>query len=147
MKKLKRLLVIDDDVEECLILKEAVKQIDNNIEFECSYDGKNIISIIYDFKPNVILTDMMMPLISGVECLKEIKSHYPDLPVIVYSGSLSKDQLIKAYDEGSELVIQKPNSFSGLVNTMQAIFSIDWTNRVKIRDLYYGNFVTFPLDE
>lgn len=140
-KDFKRLLVIDDDVEECMILEAAIQQVDDQIDFLCMHDGRQVISVIDTFQPTIVLTDMIMPLTTGVDCLKEIKRRFPDLPVIVYSGLPSKDQVIKAYEQGCELVVQKPSSFRGLVNIIKAIFALDWANKQKIRDTHYGSLV------
>lgn len=141
-KELRRLLIIDDDIEDCLFMKEALFKVDPAISFLCIQNAQKVISIIQDYKPDIVFTDINMPEICGLECVQIVKRSCPDLPVVVYSGSEDKEQILSAYHNGAELVYRKPFSFDELVAGLKTILKIDWTAKGKNKQEFYGKLVS-----
>jgi CheY-like chemotaxis protein len=138
----RRLLIIDDDIEDCLIMKEALFKVNPDINFLCIQNAQKVISIIRDFKPDIVFTDIHMPEISGLECVQIVKRSFPDLPVVAYSGSEDKEQILSAYHNGAELVYRKPFSFEELVKGLKIILKIDWTAKGKNKQEFYGKLIS-----
>ena len=83
-------LIVDDNVPMADVLVEMLEVFD--VDAITVQDGETALRSINEEPINLVITDLRMPKMSGVELLKSIKAQNPDLPVIVISGySLSAD--------------------------------------------------------
>lgn len=77
----------------------------------------DLIEALKDFKPDVIISDIMMPGLSGIEMLKKIREFDVDIPLIYLSGQLSVDVCIEALTYGAYGFIEKPFEEKKLIAT------------------------------
>jgi CheY-like chemotaxis protein len=87
-------LLVDDDPDDLMLLKDAIHSIDNTIRFAEATDGRSALNYLKDIKdhtrlPSLIVLDINMPVLNGKELLAIIKSEnqLKDLPVIVFTTS------------------------------------------------------------
>ncbi|WP_172597626.1 hybrid sensor histidine kinase/response regulator [Sulfuriflexus mobilis] len=102
-----KVLIVDDDERNVRILREILGD-----EFDLSYaiDGEHALSVVEVFRPDIILLDIMMPGISGIEVCKKIKSSLANknIKVILVSGmSMIEDRII-GYESGADDYVVKP---------------------------------------
>jgi CheY-like chemotaxis protein len=85
-------LIVDDDIDGCKPLARLLQFVGHSTFFV--HDGRAALSLLNRVRPDMILLDMMMPGVDGMEVLKTIRAHpiHKDLPVIVYSA-LSDSQV------------------------------------------------------
>ena len=119
---MKTVLIVDDDTF-------IVKLISLNLEARdysvlTAGDGKaGLISALKN-DPDLILLDVMMPIMNGLEMLKELRQ-VSDIPVIIVSANGNQDIVDEARELGIECFISKPFKVEGLIETMDIILSID----------------------
>ncbi|MCK4838484.1 MAG: diguanylate cyclase [Desulfobulbaceae bacterium] len=106
------LLVVDDDHDTLELLAICVK----SFGFDCvkANDGLEAMGIMEKQSFSIVITDMMMPGVGGLDLLKHIKGHYPRTSVVVvtgYTGTFSYVDVIKA---GASDFIVKPFNFDEL---------------------------------
>ncbi len=101
-----RILVVDDEEDIVKILAKILNS--ENIEVCGVLSAENILADIEKHKPNVIFSDISMPNVSGLDLLKIVRKHHPDIPVVLISGYVNKDSLLKAIHLGVFGVIEKP---------------------------------------
>ncbi len=70
--------------------------------------------------PDVILTDLKMPKMTGLEFLKEVRKFNPDIPVIIVSGFITTETLLEAIQAGIFSAIEKPFNQTALTNNVLA---------------------------
>lgn len=70
--------------------------------------GEEGLEVIKDREPDLILTDIHMPGISGIDILNYVKDNYPDTPVIIISGAGEIDSVVRALRAGAWDYISKP---------------------------------------
>ena len=82
------------------------------------YQGRNI-----ENRPKLVLLDLKMPKVDGIEVLKTIRTtpHLKPIPVIVMTTSQEDKDLLNAYDLNVNAYILKPVDFSSFVDAMQAM--------------------------
>lgn len=100
------ILLVDDDPLVLELLSISIKSF--GFEFECAYNGQEAIDILRDQEFTMVITDMMMPKVDGMELLSHIREKYPQTAVIVvtgYTGTFSYTDVIKA---GASDFISKP---------------------------------------
>ncbi len=137
------ILVVDDDPDDRLMVKEALEEADFDCETRFVFDGVELFDYLqhrnkYSAKnaapqPDLILLDLNMPRKDGREALQELKSD-PELkkiPVVVLTTSREDRDIQSCYDLGANSFIVKPVSFKGLVETMESLSSY-WANIVKL---------------
>ncbi len=85
--------------------------------------------------PGLILLDINMPTMGGLEALKRIKSdpRLVNIPVIIFTTSGNKDVILESYCKGANSFITKPDSFGVLVDIIDTV-SKYWCNIVTLPD-------------
>ncbi len=125
------ILMADDDEDDCLLAKKALDQSSLNARLEFVKDGEELLEYLcreggHERKhpePDIILLDLNMPKMDGLEALKAIKSQAAlcHIPVIVLTTSKADQDVCNSYSFGASSFITKPASFKGLVETMGII--------------------------
>jgi CheY-like chemotaxis protein len=92
-------LIVDDDVDGCRPLGRLLQVVGHNPFFV--HDGRAALSLLDRIRPDMILLDVMMPGLDGIEVLRTIRDHpkHKDLPVVVYSA-LSDPETVDAARKG-----------------------------------------------
>jgi DNA-binding response OmpR family regulator len=103
----KKVMIIEDDNMTIEILKFILKK--EGYKISISNDGINAIERVGIIMPDLVITDIMIPLKSGLEVITYIKSNFKNLPVIALS-SLGEEQntVEEAFKMGADDFIAKP---------------------------------------
>lgn len=100
------LLIIDDDVDICALLKRFFER--KGYLIDTAFTAKEGISLSEKNTYDLILTDFRLPDIDGLEVIKSLKSTHPRRPVIVITGYSDVKQAIEAIRLGAEEYVTKP---------------------------------------
>ena len=74
-------------------------------------DGRDFERILAEFQPDLVITDIMMPYLSGLEVIGAVKKKYPTgTPVIILSGMGQENVVLEAFQLGADDYITKPFS-------------------------------------
>ncbi len=101
-----KICVIDDDSSIRWVLEKALGNAGLQVEVYESAD--NALAVIKQQEPAVIVTDIRMPGMDGLELLELINSQYPDLPVIIMTAHSDLDSAVSAYKGGAFEYLPKP---------------------------------------
>jgi len=115
MEKIKVLLV-DDEEEFVTTLAERL-QLRNIIPLVAT-DGNEALRIIDTERPPVVVMDVMMPVLGGLDVLQQIKSRYPKIQVILLTGQGSAQDGIKGMRLGAFDYLMKPVKIEELIRKM-----------------------------
>ncbi len=105
LKELK-ILFVEDEVNISKLLKDALS--DYFYSFSLASDGLEGLEKFKNINPDIVITDIMMPNLDGLEMTKEIRTMNEDIPIIVLSAFSDKDKLLKAIDIGITKYFIKP---------------------------------------
>lgn len=110
------LLIIDSSLESTLNLKEEISRCFNKIY--CAPDAEKGLILARDKKPDIILTELTLPGINGMELCRTIKedSSICNATVIIMSGPGEPDTATQGYREGADYFIYKPFDMDLLIN-------------------------------
>lgn len=118
-----RILLADDDDDDIFLFREALGHIQLETELTIAENGMELLRALQtaQHKPDIIFLDMNMPVKNGLECLEDIRGRegYETLPVVILSTSTAQYLWECAYQGGANLYIQKPTSFTGLVEILK----------------------------
>ncbi|MFA6235980.1 MAG: response regulator [Bacteriovorax sp.] len=111
----KSILLIDDEDEiKSLMANYLIKsQIEEN-RIVCASDGKEALAKIHNQEFGLIIVDVLMPKMNGLQLIKEIKlkSKHKDIPVILISGKLEAENVKKAISLGINNILVKPFTYN-----------------------------------
>jgi len=107
MPALNKILIVDDVQTNVLLLKKILKD-DYCLDF--AYSGEEALEKLEDFRPDMILLDIMMPGMDGYEVCKRIRQEkkYSYIKVILVSAKASVQERLEGYEAGADDYITKP---------------------------------------
>jgi UDP-3-O-[3-hydroxymyristoyl] N-acetylglucosamine deacetylase len=110
------ILVVDDDAR----VRESIGGVlrDEGYVVLTADDGREAIDVVDERRPDLVLLDVWMPDLDGIEVLARIKRSHPRLPVIVLSGHGNVEIAVKATRMGAVDFIEKPFSIDGLLSSI-----------------------------
>ncbi len=114
-----RILIVDDDQNIINALKECFD--DFNYRLDTVVSGKQALEKITADKYDLVMLDINLPDLSGMDVLKKIKEQKSDLPVLVMTGYVSTEAAIKAMKLGAHEFVTKPfniDRLMGIVNRL-----------------------------
>ena len=106
MSKAPRVWVIDDDRSIRWVLERAMIKADMDVA--CFSSGVGIMEALQREQPDVILCDVRMPGIDGLDLLRQLTAKYPHLPVIIMTAHSDLDSAVSAFDGGAFEYLPKP---------------------------------------
>ena len=118
----RRILIVDDDVAIQRLITTVLRHEDCSCEI--AGDGAQAIRAIATEEPDVVLLDLMLPVLNGFQVLETLRSSYPHLlrKTIVISAASTKVLLeIQPYEAELAAVIRKPFDIAQLKNTIRAV--------------------------
>jgi two-component system OmpR family response regulator len=101
----KRVLIVDDDPRIVQLLTEHFKQ---SYTVETAMSGGEALGVVRRARPDVVVLDVMLPGMSGIHVLKELKRADPTIPVIVVTGTDSLAIANEAVRSGATTYLRKP---------------------------------------
>jgi DNA-binding response OmpR family regulator len=119
MKDMKVLLV-DDEEEFVKALAERLKMRD--LRSDTVLDGEEALSYVEDQEPDVMVLDLKMPGIDGMEVLRQVRKAYPKIQVIILTGHGTEKDEEEAKRLGAFDYLEKPVNLDILVKKMKAAY-------------------------
>ena len=119
MKDMKVLLV-DDEEEFVKALAERLKMRD--LRSDTVLDGEEALSYVEDQEPDVMVLDLKMPGIDGMEVLRQVRQAYPKIQVIILTGHGTEKDEEEAKRLGAFDYLEKPVNLDVLVKKMKAAY-------------------------
>lgn len=108
-----RVLVVDDDADLRLAVTSALSE--NHYRVDQASDGEEAVNRVRAGHYNLVLLDVNMPRMSGLEALKEIKAHDPSIVVIILTAFSNIRDAVEATKEGAYNYLEKPIKADNLV--------------------------------
>ena len=140
------ILVVDDEKNYLRVLSAVLE--DEDYEVLTAQGGQEALEILKSSDLDLILTDMKMPAMNGIELLEKIKVMDPDLPVIMMTAHGTIDKAVEAMQKGAYSYVLKPFDNERLIIYVKkavAMYQVVKENR-RLRDAVesqyrFGNFI------
>ncbi|MGI6394423.1 MAG: response regulator [bacterium] len=119
---MRKILVVDSDEQILTVL--SLKLSKENFEVKTLSSSVNAVDVVIDFKPHLIISEMVLPEINGVDFLKRVKMH-PEtmtIPFIFLSNSRNVENKILAHEMGAEAFFMKPIFIKVLTDKIKHFF-------------------------
>ncbi len=134
-----RLLVIDDNAD---IRDLVVDILGDEYEIHQAADGREGLAKAARLVPDIIICDIMMPVMDGLECCRKIKEEISTshIPVVMLTACSLDQQRVEGYESGADGYIAKPFSGELLKARCRSLLQ----NRKRIKDLWLGPAASIP---
>lgn len=110
-----KVLIIEDDEHIWKLIEYKLKKEKHDLVWAC--DGLKALKILETIKPDLIISDIMVPYMDGIQILKKIKASdkLKDIPVIMLTSKAQEKDIIRGLELGAQDYMSKPFSPSELI--------------------------------
>ncbi len=115
-----KVLLVDDEPEFVETLSERLQMRD--VGSAVAYNGEEALSVVENDEPEVMILDLRMPGIDGIEVLRRVKEGHPEVEVIILTGHGSKEDEKTCMDLGAFAYLRKPVDIELLTRTMDEAY-------------------------
>ena len=119
----KSILVVDDNA----VIRRSLRHILESIEgwrvIGEAVDGRDAIEKARDLKPDLIVLDLAMPVMNGLEAARELNHIMPEVPLLMYSAFADKFMEKQAFAVGVKAVISKASDMETLVSQARTLLN------------------------
>lgn len=120
---MKHILIIDDEIDTLEVMSDFLDILGYLVT---SVDSINdALESIKTNRPDLVITDLIMPDNDGFCLIKKVKENYPQLPVYVVSGVCSEENINKAINQGADKVFSKPLDVEQFETSLEKLFMIN----------------------
>lgn len=130
-----RLLLVDDEEIERKGMAELIPWNEYDVELiGTAQNGQEGLVLINTFKPDIVITDVKMPIMDGIEMIQKAQKIYSDVSYIVMSGYGEYEYTSRAMEEGVKHYILKPSDEAKIVKVLQDVQAEIEVKRQKAND-------------
>jgi CheY-like chemotaxis protein len=123
-----KILCVEDEADLRQDLVEVIEE--EGYEVAAASNGAEGLRELVRFKPDLVISDCLMPVISGAEMLRKIRTGCKDfatVPVIFLSAHARKEQIEEGIDIGANCYIAKPVDYTVLLRTIKGLLDLHGT--------------------
>lgn len=123
---MKKILIVDDELNMLLVLEAMLKK--EHYDVVTASDGLEALHILETDDVAVVVTDLQMPRLDGLELLNRIQEHYPSIPVIIITAHGTVETAVEALKSGACDYITKPFDQDDLKDIIRKAFKTSTLN-------------------
>jgi DNA-binding NtrC family response regulator len=116
------ILLVDDEVDFIITLAERLEL--RGVNPRVVHDGESALKAVADNVPQVIVLDVMMPGMKGIEVLQKVKSEHPKVKVILLTGQGKTRDGIEGMRHGAFAYLTKPLDLEELIRTIDEAINL-----------------------
>jgi heavy metal response regulator len=114
-----RILVVEDEKKVASFLKKGLEE--EYYAVDCAYDGEEALFMVEASDYDLVLLDIMLPKINGLEVLKGVRQRGLTIPVLMLTAKDSVEDVVKGLDAGGDDYLTKPFAFAELLARVRAL--------------------------
>ncbi|MFO8058319.1 MAG: response regulator [bacterium] len=137
-----RVLVVDDEQEFVKPLKERLEL--REMDVSTAVSGEEALEKIQQFNYDVIILDIVMPGVDGIEVLKTIKKDHPLTEVIMLTGHATVESAIEGMKQGAFDYLMKPTKTDDLIGKVTRAYARKAEQEERIRQAKIDELQTSP---
>ncbi len=128
---MKSVFLFEDDPDDILLFEDALREVDRTAKLTATRDSEVGLHMLHDPAqplPDVLVLDINMPVLNGLDCLVELRKQERTrkLPVIMLSTNQHHAVMKEAYEKGVNHYIPKPSRFEDLKAAISVIIHTPW---------------------
>jgi CheY-like chemotaxis protein/anti-sigma regulatory factor (Ser/Thr protein kinase) len=127
-----KILVVDDTPMDQRLVGRLLEK---NSDLEAIYanNGKEALAVIARENPDIVLTDLQMPEMDGLELVQQVRADYSAIPVILMTAFGSEEVALQALQQGAANYVPKKNLAKDLLDTVESVLAAAIDHRLQRR--------------
>ena len=138
-----KVLLVEDEEKLATLLKSAIG--DSFYSFTLAEDGREGLEKFLSIKPDILITDIMMPNVTGLEMAREIRKIDENIPIIILSAFSESDKFLDAIDIGVVKYFIKPFDPDELLDYIESVGEKIGARVIELCDGFSFNLTTKSL--
>jgi heavy metal response regulator len=114
-----RILVVEDEKKVASFLKKGLEE--ERYAVDCAFDGEEALFMADANEYDLVILDIMLPKVDGLEVLKQVREKGATLPVLMLTAKGSVEDVVKGLDRGCDDYLTKPFAFAELLARVRAL--------------------------
>ncbi len=120
---MKKILIVDDDHSLRAVLLDSLKS--EGYDVESAKDAESALELLKSNSVNLIISDLMMPGLTGIELMETVKKDNPDIGFLVITAYGSIELAVEALQKGAFDFVTKPFSLSNIISRVKRYFKFE----------------------
>src|SRR5271170_7121621 len=141
MAEHKHILVVDDESQITRVLRTSLSS--HGYDIRVANDGETALEIMKDWAPDLVITDLAMPNMDGLELCRQLRTR-TQIPIIVLSVRGEERTKVKALDAGADDYVTKPFGMEELLARVRANLRRTRTDESELAPIKTGDFRIDP---
>lgn len=138
-----KILYVEDELSLAKVVRESLQS--RSYEVLHLEDGAMLLENFAQFKPDICLLDIMLPLKDGFTLAKEIRSVHPDVPIIFITSKVQTHDVLKGFGVGGNDYIKKPFSLEELIVRINNLYKLSNNQNESVgKVLKIGKYEFWP---
>ena len=121
---MRSIVLVDDDREYCLILRALLQSLGDSLSIVGeACDGEEALAVVRRTRPDIVITDLVMPNVNGIELTRYIRRELPHTRIILISSHTDDAYRLMASDSGADAFVNKSVIGTALVAAVRDILA------------------------
>jgi DNA-binding response OmpR family regulator len=114
-----KILVVEDEKDMAQVLRRGLEE--DNHAVSLAYDGLSALSLAHETQFDLVLLDVMLPGLDGIQVARRFRDMQQDVPILMLTACDSVPDIVKGLDSGADDYVTKPFSFAVLLARIRAL--------------------------
>lgn len=137
-----KLLIVEDEPSLLAILRKGLSEM--NHEVSVSLDGKTALEMIANYTFDVIILDIMLPDVNGIEICRRVRASKNYVPILLLTALGTSENIVTGLNAGADDYLVKPFKFGELEARIQALHRRANQQNKKTENVTIGNLIINP---
>lgn len=134
------IFLVEDNEDFSYLIEKAIDHIDKELSLKIVDNGLTALEVLMHYeqegtRPRIILLDLNLPGLSGLDLLREIKGieYLKQVPIILFTTSDNPKDVRAATEYGANAYVTKPHGYVALIDCLRSLFNFWFTHHTTIK--------------
>lgn len=139
-----RLLLVEDEQTLAGIVADTLSE--KGFEVTVAYDGEAGLRAFRRVRPDVVVSDVMMPCMDGFTFVGRLRREAPDVPVLFLSARSAAEDVVQGFETGGNDYLRKPFAMSELIVRVRALACRAGVRKLRVQSLFELGRIRFDAE-
>ena len=136
-----KLLLVEDEASLAMIVRDVLEK--QGFEVRCASTGNEGLKLFYEFKPDIVVTDIMMPQLDGLSMTEIIRQNDKTTPVLFLSAKSKTEDVVQGFETGGNDYLKKPFGMDELIVRIKGLLNRNLKEKREEQTVYTIGRYTF----
>ncbi|MDR0232663.1 MAG: response regulator transcription factor [Dysgonamonadaceae bacterium] len=137
-----KLLLVEDETSLAMIVRDVLEK--QGFEIRCASTGNEGLKLFYEFKPDIVVTDIMMPQLDGLSMTELIRQNDKTTPILFLSAKSKTEDVVQGFETGGNDYLKKPFGMDELIVRIKGLLNRNLKEKKEEQTVY--NIGTYTFD-